>query len=205
MVEHVVGNAGPNAAAEPRRSVVAGQDSLQRLPLSAIVAKDNQPYLFPFSQGKKLARACPQLLLIVVIRPGMAILGECVRHHNRVDRQQHGAGFGQTHQHRLTARGVAAGLKQGQSRHNLGVTINQRVGQSWIVPMDAGGGKTRMPTPGQIVVRALNNELRLGNAIMIARVIDVEVGADHNLDIDPSLSQNRHARPTQRRRNLPFP
>jgi hypothetical protein len=81
------------------------------------------------------------------------------------------------------SRCVPAGLKQGQSRHKLGIAINETISQGRMIPVSARRGKPWMPVPGEFIMFALNNQFRVRKVVMISSVVNVKMCADESVDV----------------------
>jgi hypothetical protein len=77
------------------------------------MTKDDQLHLFTLYKIKEFPRAGEQLLFVVIVWPGLTILGEEALHHDRINGQQNRAGLRQAHQYRLMPGCVPAGFQQG--------------------------------------------------------------------------------------------
>src|ERR1700746_163519 len=78
---------------------------------------------------------------------------------------------------------VAAGLDQLKVRKKHGVAIDQAIGKRWMIPVGARFRKAGMTAAGQLIVGTLNDKFRLGEAIVIAGVIYIEVRTDDGVDV----------------------
>src|SRR5258708_37898745 len=69
-------------------SLVIGRRFLERLPLLAIMAKDDPRHMLALDQIQELSRACRQLLLVIIGWPGPAIRGKQALQDDGINRQQ---------------------------------------------------------------------------------------------------------------------
>src|SRR6266571_2637631 len=164
-------------------SLVIVRRFLERLPLLAIMAKDDQRHVFALDQVQEFARTGAQLLFVVVAGPGPAIWGKKALQDDGINRQQHWAGLRQAQQDRLMSRGMPTGLKQREAGQQLGVAINEPVAQCRMIPVNACGSKAWVPAARQFIVFALDDEFRLRKGIVIARMVHVEMGTDEEIDV----------------------
>src|SRR5260370_13139431 len=105
-------------------SLVIGRRFLERLPLLAIMAKDDQRHMLALDQLQEFSRACTQLLLVIIGRPGPAIRGKQALQDNGINRQQNLPGLWQVHQDRLMPRGMPTGPAPPASSQQLAVALH---------------------------------------------------------------------------------
>ena len=164
-------------------SLVIGRRFLERLPLLAIMAKDDQRHMLALDQIQEFSRACTQLLLVVIGRPGPAIRGKQALQDDGINRQQNLPGLWQVHQDRLMPRCMPTGLDQPESRQQFGVSLNQPVAQGRLIPVSACGSIAYMTTARQRIVVMLDDKLRPGKDIVVSCMVHVEMGADQQIDV----------------------
>src|SRR5579884_2306312 len=78
---------------------------------------------------------------------------------------------------------VSAGLKQGQAGQNLGIAINQPITERGMIPVGSCCSKAWMSAACQFVVCALNDKFGFRERIVISCMVDIEMGADEQIDI----------------------
>src|SRR5260370_30682973 len=78
----------PDADGASGGSLVIGRRFLERLPLLAIMAKDDQRHMLALDQLQEFSRAGTQLLLVIIGRPGPAIRGKQALQDDGLNRQQ---------------------------------------------------------------------------------------------------------------------
>src|SRR3954454_4006989 len=80
-------------------------------------------------------------------------------------------------------RRVAAGFDQRQPGQELGVSIDDSVAQVGVIPMPLPVLKTWVAGASQVVLLPLNDEFGARERIVETDVVDVEMGADDEIDI----------------------
>jgi len=108
----------------------------------AIMSKDGQSHLLAPGQCEQFAGAGAEHLLIHVRGSGFSLGSEGSLYGDRVDGEEHGTGFGKTHQNRLVAWHMPAGFNQIQSWEQLGITVEQAVTQRGMILLVTGASKT---------------------------------------------------------------
>lgn len=157
--------------------------SFECLPLLTVMAKNNQLCLFTGGHIQKFACTGACLLFVVVHRRFLAIGRKEALQRNRVDGQEYRPGLRQVEQDRLVAKDMPTGFQESQAGQKLGISFNEAIARSWVVPVSASRSKARISTPGQFVVLTLDNEFGVGKRIVIARVIDIEMGANNHSNV----------------------
>src|SRR5258706_3898120 len=89
---------------------------------------------------------------------------------------------------------MTARFDQCDAGEELGVAIEQAVTKGGVIPVRASRGEAWMSAAGDGVVLALDNELRIGKGIVVAGVIDVEMGTDHDVDVIGAQAQRGQMR-----------
>lgn len=78
---------------------------------------------------------------------------------------------------------MSARFNEAETWEQLRVPFDEAVVERWVVPMWPCGRKAGMSAAGQVIVRALDDELGAGECIVVAGVVNVEVGADDGVDL----------------------
>nr|WP_030340065.1 hypothetical protein [Streptomyces sp. NRRL S-1022] len=131
------------------------------------------------------AGARPDRGLVHVERRHRPPLGvEVLRRGDGVGRQQHRAGPGQPDEHRLVPLDVSGALHQLDAGEQFGVALDQPVLQVGLVPARPGDLQpAELARRRQPVVAALDDELGVGEEVVVAGVVRVQVGAHHQVDV----------------------
>ena len=153
------------------------------MPLQAVMAEDDERDPLALYSFKEFSGAGAELLFVLILGPCFAVEGKKALHHHCVDCQEYRPCLGQLDEHRLVPGDVPAGLDERQAGHEFGIAVDQPVAQRGMVPMRPCRRKPRMAAAGQLVMRALDNEFGIPECIVIAAVVNVEVGADEDINV----------------------
>src|SRR5579862_3383756 len=80
-------------------------------------------------------------------------------------------------------RHVTTGFEQGQAGDQFGVAINHSITQRWVIPVVAGIGEARVAASGDVVVFALDDQFGVGEGVVVAAMVYVEMRADEHCDV----------------------
>jgi hypothetical protein len=78
---------------------------------------------------------------------------------------------------------VSAGLDKGKAGDDLCVTFDEAIAQLWIVPAFSMALETRVSTTGDFILLTLDDEFGVGEGVMVACMVNVQMGADENVNV----------------------
>jgi hypothetical protein len=81
------------------------------------------------------------------------------------------------------ARDVSAGLNEAEAGEQVGVAVDESVAKRWVIPVRLGFGEAGMAASREFIVCTLDDEFSAGECVVVAGVVDVEMGADNGVDL----------------------
>ena len=113
----------------------------------------------------------------------MAINSEQALHHDGIDSEKHRTGFGEANEDRLVAGAMTGGFYEGDTGEKILVAIDRNEADARKVPVGACAGKARVAAAGEGEVGTLDDKFGVGESVVVAAVVDIEVRADNSGDV----------------------